>query len=58
MYYDKELAFSCDYCDLGTLPNKIIEAGIQEKGNMKKSEYTIVKRSDYEKLKAMAKLKE
>ena len=58
MYYDKELAFSCDYCDLGTLPNKIIEAGIQEKGNMKKSEYTIVKRSDYEKLKTMAKLKE
>ncbi|MGP1568844.1 radical SAM protein [Peptoanaerobacter stomatis] len=58
MYYEKDIAISCDYCDLGTLPNKIIDAGIQKKENMKKSEYTIVKRSEYEKLKINSKLKE
>ncbi len=57
LYYSN-YAEACNYCDLGTLPNKIIEAGIQITGNMKKSAYTIVNREEYEHLKQQAILKE
>lgn len=57
MYYS-ETADSCNYCDLGVLPAKVIEAGIQMNGQFKKSAYTIVKREEYEQLKKMAKMQE
>ena len=57
MYYS-ETADSCNYCDLGVLPAKVIEAGIQMNGQFKKSAYTIVKREEYEQLKKLAKMQE
>lgn len=57
LYYG-DYADACNYCDLGTLPNKVIEAGIQIHGSMHKSAYTIVNREEYEKLKQQAVLKE
>lgn len=53
LYYS-ESADACNYCDLGTLPAKVIEAGIQMQGNMRKSDYTIVNRQEYEELKKFA----
>lgn len=52
-----ESADACDYCDLGALPAKSIEAGIQMKGNMRKSRYTIVDRQEYEELKRLSRLR-
>lgn len=57
MYYS-ETADACNYCDLGTLPTKVIEAGVQMNGKMKKSAYTIVNREEYENLKKRAQIKE
>lgn len=41
--YLAELAYGCDYCDLGSMEASVIDAGIQDNGRMKSS-YTIVKR--------------
>lgn len=57
LYYS-EKADACNYCDLATLPTKVIEAGIQMNGGFQKSEYTIVKREEYEQLKRQAQMKE
>ena len=57
MYYSDH-ADSCNYCDLGALPTKVIPAGIQMSGNMKKSAYTIVNREEYERLKLLAQIKD
>jgi organic radical activating enzyme len=57
MYYSNH-ADSCNYCDLGALPTKVIPAGIQMSGNMKKSAYTIVNREEYEQLKKWAQIKD
>lgn len=57
MFYS-ESADACNYCDLGTLPAKVIEAGVQMQGNLRKSKYTIVDRQEYEELKRLAKTRE
>lgn len=57
MYY-KEMADACNYCDLGTFPTKVIEAGVQMGGYRKKSEYTIVNRQEYELLKRLSQIKD
>lgn len=57
MYYSDH-ADSCNYCDLGALPTKVIPAGIQMSANMKKSAYTIVNREEYEHLKLLAQIKD
>ncbi len=57
MFYS-ESADACNYCDLGTLPTKVIEAGVQMQGNLRKSKYTIVDRQEYEELKRLAKTRE
>lgn len=57
MYYSDH-ADSCNYCDLGALPAKVIPAGIQMSGNMKKSAYTIVNREEYERIKLLAQVKD
>jgi len=57
MYY-RETADSCNFCDLGILPAKVIEAGVQMNGRTQKSEYTIVKREEYERLKKLAQMKD
>ena len=57
MYYS-DFADACDYCDLGALPTKVIDAGIQMSGNTFKSKYTIVERAKYEKLCQMAQIVE
>ena len=54
MYYS-DFADACNYCDLGSLPTRVIEAGIQMNECFKKSAYTIVNREEYEKLKKIAK---
>lgn len=56
MYYSDH-ADACNYCDLGALPTSVIEAGIQMRGTMKKSAYTIVNREEYEQLKRQAAIK-
>lgn len=56
MFY-RESADACNYCDLGTLPAKTMEAGIQMQGNVRKSRYTIVDRQEYEELKRLARLR-
>ena len=53
MYYSDH-ADACNYCDLGALPTKIIEAGIQENNHIKKSKYTIVNRDELERLREKA----
>ena len=55
MYYG-ESADACNYCDLGSLPTRVIEAGVQLRGSLTKSAYTIVKRDEYEKLKQLERL--
>lgn len=55
--YYSESADACNYCDLGALPAKTIEAGIQMKGSFRKSKYTIVDRQEYEELKRLARLR-
>jgi hypothetical protein len=57
MYYSDH-ADSCNHCDLGALPAKVIPAGIQMSGNMKKSAYTIVNREEFENLKKLAQIKD
>lgn len=57
MYYSDH-ADSCNYCDLGALPTKVIPAGIQMSANMKKSAYTIVNREEYERLKLLAQIRD
>lgn len=57
MFYS-ESADACNYCDLGTLPTKVIEAGVQMQGNLRKSKYTIVDRQEYEELKRLARTRE
>ena len=49
--YGRDCADACDRCDLGYRPNRKIPAGIQLKGNMRKSAYTLVRREEYEALK-------
>ena len=44
-------ADACNYCDLGALPTRVIEAGIQENNGFTKSKYTIISRDEYEELK-------
>ncbi len=56
MFY-RESADACNYCDLGTLPAKTMEAGIQMQGNIRKSRYTIVDRQEYEELKRLARVR-
>jgi organic radical activating enzyme len=51
-----ESADACNYCDLGILPTKVIEAGVQMNGKVKKSRYTIVDRQEYEELKRAARI--
>ncbi|GHV82964.1 hypothetical protein AGMMS50212_03040 [Spirochaetia bacterium] len=50
LYYS-ECADACNYCDLGSFPSKIIPAGVQINGNFKQSEWTLVRRSEYNRLK-------
>lgn len=51
----KETADSCNYCDCGKFPTKMIPAGIQlNDEKIPHSAYTIVKRDEYEKLKEQA----
>ena len=51
----KEIADSCNQCDCGKFPTKMIPAGIQLNDKKKPhSTYTIVKRDEYEKLKEQA----
>ncbi|GMO45479.1 MAG: hypothetical protein Ta2B_26500 [Termitinemataceae bacterium] len=50
LYY-AESADACAYCDLGSFPSKIIPAGVQMNGNFKQSEWTLVRRSEYNRLK-------
>ncbi len=57
LYYS-DYADACDYCDLGALPTKVIEAGIQINEKIKKSEYTIVKRDEYEQILKLAQMTE
>lgn len=52
-----ESADACNYCDLGALPAKSIEAGVQMTGSMRKSRYTIVDRQEYEELKRLSRLR-
>ncbi len=55
----KETADSCNYCDCGKFPTKMISAGIQLNDEKKPhSAYTIVKRDEYEKFKELAKINE
>lgn len=57
MFYS-ESADACNYCDLGTLPAKVMEAGIQPEGSRgRKSRYTIVDREEYEQLQRQARLR-
>lgn len=56
MFYS-ERADACNYCDLGVLPAKVIEAGVQMSGNIRKSRYTIVDREEYEALKRQARMR-
>lgn len=56
MFYS-ESADACNFCNLGTLPATMIEAGIQVQGDTKKSKYTIVARSEYEELKRLARIR-
>lgn len=56
MYYS-DSADSCNYCDLGALPTKVMEAGIQMNEQIIKSNFTIVDRKEYEELKRLAQVK-
>lgn len=49
--YKKKYANACNYCDQGNLKIKYVRAGEQRSKIDKKSEYTLVKRSEYEYLK-------
>lgn len=49
--YSYDYADACNYCDLGSLPTKVIDAGVQLNGSIEKSAYTIVNREEYERLK-------
>lgn len=51
--YGKRYANACNYCDQGDLKLKYVIAGEQKGRKDKKSEYTLIKRSEYEYLKAM-----
>lgn len=57
MYYS-EKADACNHCDLGALPAKMIEAGIQMEGNIQKSAYTIVNRKELDLLKKQAQIRD
>ena len=49
--YKREYANACNYCDQGNLKIKYVKAGEQRNQSDKKSEYTLIKRSEYEQLK-------
>ena len=51
LYY-MDSADACDRCDLGQLPAKKIPAGIQLSGHWMRSGYTLVRRDEYEAMKA------
>ena len=55
MYYS-DYADACDYCDLGALPARVIESGIQMNDKIVKSGYTIVKRKEYERLRLQSRV--
>ena len=49
----KEIADSCNHCDCGKFPTKMIPAGVQfNDAKTPLSDYTIVKRDEYEQLKS------
>jgi organic radical activating enzyme len=54
--YASETADACDYCDLGTFPLRRIPAGTQINAVRGKSEYTLVKRDELERLRYTAEL--
>ena len=49
--YRRRYANACNYCDQGNLKIKYVRAGEQRNKSDKKSEYTLIKRSEYEYLK-------
>ena len=51
LYY-MDVADACDRCDLGQLPAKKIPAGVQLGGHWIRSAYTLVRREEYEAMKA------
>ena len=50
--YKRTYANACNYCDQGNLNIKYVRAGEQRNRLDKKSEYTLIKRSEYEYLKS------
>lgn len=50
--FGKKYANACNYCDQGNLYIKYVRAGEQRGVNDRKSQYTFIKRSEYELLKA------
>lgn len=51
LYY-MDGADACDRCDLGQLPARKIPAGVQMSGHWTRSAYTLVRREEYEAMKA------
>lgn len=51
LYY-MDGADACDRCDLGQLPARKIPAGVQIGGHWTRSDYTLVRRDEYEAMKA------
>ncbi len=48
--YNATYAEACNYCNQGDLNTTFVKAGIQTDGRIVNSDYTIIKRSEYEKL--------
>ena len=49
--YNVKYAGACNYCSQGDLDIKFVRAGVQTDNRIFNSEYTIVKRKEYEELK-------
>lgn len=56
LYY-MDSADACDRCDLGQLPARKIPAGVQLHGHWARSGYTLIRRDEYEAMKAALKKK-
>lgn len=56
LYY-MDSADACDRCDLGQLPARKIPAGVQMGGHWIRSDYTLVRRDEYEAMKALLRKK-
>ena len=52
--YFRNIADACDRCDLGYMPGKKIPAGMQISGSLRHSSYTLIRRDEYQSLKALA----